>query len=214
METQKNKLHSSILDFDEEVLKSCQNIPLLEKIVSADPMFYRNNLEIFTIDYLLLEECQKKAYVAVSNEGLLTEEYREESETKIDQLLNEILSTMVENYNRIETENGKGVVKINNAYFESLLEKYFGIVSDKRLQEVNNSYWEELNVSVLGTISVAKYVLDTLGNQLDVNTKNAIEEKIADLEYAYSQADTSYVEQTVKELRQLVYPSQSENIRN
>ena len=121
---------------------------------------------------------------------------------------------MLENKEKMQIDNGKEVIKINDAYFEQLLEKYFGIVSDKRLQEVNNSYWEELNTTVLGTISVAKYVLDTLGNQLDVNAKNAIEEKIADLEFAYSQADTSYVEQTVKELRQLVYPSQSENIRN
>lgn len=192
---------------------------LAEKIIYSDPAFYGQNEDVFESekflrDYLLLEKFKTSTYFAVNNEGLLKEEYKENTEAKIDQLLTEILSTMIENRINIETNDGKEVIKINSAYFEQLLEKYFGIVSDKRLQEVNNSYWEELNATVLGTISVAKYVLDTLGNQLDVNTKNAIEEKIADLEYAYSQADTSYVEQTVKELRQLVYPSQSENIRN
>ena len=187
---------------------------LAEKVFNADPMLYANNADVFTRDYFLLEQFQLKAYISVNNEGLLKEECKEDTEAKIDQLLSEVLSTMLENKEKMQTDNGKEVIKINDAYFEQLLEKYFGIVSDKRLQEVNNSYWEELNASVLGTISVAKYVLDTLGNQLDVNTKNAIEEKIADLEYAYSQADVSYVEQTVKELRQLVYPSQSENIRN
>lgn len=195
------------------------DLSLAEKIIYSDPAFYGQNEDVFKSekflrDYLLLEKFKTSTYFAVNNEGLLKEEYKENTETKIDQLLTEILSTMIENRINMETNDGKEVVKINSAYFEQLLEKYFGIVSDKRLQEVNNSYWEELNASVLGTISVAKYVLDSLGNQLDINTKNAIEEKIADLEFAYSQADTSYVEQTVKELRQLVYPSQSENIRN
>lgn len=194
--------------------KENNQISLAERVFNADPMLYANNADVFTRDYLLLEEFQVKAYISVNNEGLLKEECKEDTEAKIDQLLSEVLSTMLENKEKMQIDNGKEVIKINDAYFEQLLEKYFGIVSDKRLQEVNNSYWEELNATVLGTISVAKYVLDTLGNQLDVNTKNAIEEKIADLEYAYSQADTSYVEQTVKELRQLVYPSQSENIRN
>lgn len=199
--------------------KEIRDYLLAEKIIYSDPTFYGQNEDVFESekflrDYLLLEKFKTSTYFAVNNEGLLKEEYKENTEAKIDQLLTEILSTMIENRINIETNDGKEVIKINSAYFEQLLEKYFGIVSDKRLQEVNNSYWEELNATVLGTISVAKYVLDTLGNQLDVNTKNAIEEKIADLEYAYSQADTSYVEQTVKELRQLVYPSQSENIRN
>ena len=194
--------------------KENNQISLAERVFNADPMLYANNADAFTRDYLLLEKFQVKAYISVNNEGLLKEETKEDTEAKIDQLLSEVLSTMLENKEKMQIDNGREVIKINNAYFEQLLEKYFGIFSDKRLQEVNNSYWEELNASVFGTISVAKYVLDTLGNQLDVNTKNAIIEKIADLEYAYSQADSLYVEQTVRELRQLVYPSQSQNIRN
>lgn len=64
------------------------DLSLAEKIIYSDPAFYGQNEDVFKSekflrDYLLLEKFKTSTYFAVNNEGLLKEEYKENTETKI-----------------------------------------------------------------------------------------------------------------------------------
>ena len=181
------------------------NFPIAEYMLNTNPMVYCNNQDRFLNDFILLENYHVKTYLAVKSEGLLNKENREEIENKIFGLLSEILSTMIQNDENMQNNHGVGVIKIDDAYFAQLLEKYFGIVSDKRFEELSNTYWEDLDNRVCGTLSIAEELLGNLKfTGLNHEGVEKIQAAIDDLKYAYSSTDTSFIEETMKRLQDII----------
>ena len=181
------------------------NFPIAEYMLNTNPMVYCNNQDRFLNDFILLENYRVKAYFAVKSEGLLNEENRVEIEDKIFGLLSEILSTMIQNEENMQNNHGVGVIKIDDAYFAQLLEKYFGIVSDKRFEEFNNTYWEDLHNMVCGTLSIAEELLCNLEfTSLNHEDVEKIQAAIDELKYAYSSTDTSFIEEAMTNLQEII----------
>ena len=181
------------------------NFPIAEYMLNTNPMVYCNNQDRFLNDFILLENYRVKAYFAVKSEGLLNEENRVEIEDKIFGLLSEILSTMIQNEENMQNNHGVGVIKIDDAYFAQLLEKYFGIVSDKRFEEFNNTYWEDLHNMVCGTLSIAEELLGNLEfTRLNHEDVEKIQAAIDELKYAYSSTDTSFIEEAMTNLQEII----------